>query len=437
MAAGAETWAARQTPALTHEHPVAYFCAEFGVHHSLPLYSGGLGMLAGDHLKSASDLGLPLVAVGLLYHHGYFRQRLRRDGWQEERTGRSTSATCRCDSSCATTASPVRIELEVRGRAVRVQAWRVEVGRVPLYLLDTNVEGNDEIDRLITGHLYGGDRETRCVQEMVFGIGGVRLLRRLGVEPHVFHLNEGHSAFLTLELARELTAAGVGFARGGRARCARAASFTTHTPVAAGHDEFVAPLVEKCFGERLLAVARSLARRVPEPRARQARVTRRAVRADAARPAACAARRTASAASTARSRASCGTKMWPERHVDEVPDHLRHQRRPRADVGRAAAARALREARRRRTGPSALHDAEAWARGVDEDPRRGVVEGAQLLLQAALVAFVRHRLFQARLQQGESRDRTPRPRARMFDPDALTIGFARRVAAYKRWELIL
>ncbi len=247
MAAGAETWAARQAPALTHAHPVAYFCAEFGVHHSLPLYSGGLGILAGDHLKSASDLGLPLVAVGLLYHHGYFRQHLRRDGWQEEAYQQISVGDLPMQLVRGDDGEPVRIELEMRGRTVRVQAWRVEVGRVPLYLLDTNVEGNNEIDRLITGHLYGGDRETRCVQEMILGIGGVRLLRRLRIEPHVFHLNEGHSAFLTLELTREQTAAGVAFAEAAarvRSRCA----FTTHTPVAAGHDEFAASLIEKCFG---------------------------------------------------------------------------------------------------------------------------------------------------------------------------------------------
>ena len=184
---------------------MAYFCAEYGVHNSLPLYSGGLGMLAGDHLKSASDLRLPLVAVGLLYRFGYFRQRLRRDGWQEEHYGETYPAELPIhrikdedrERHCV-------IELSMRERVVHAQVWRADVGRVPLYLLDTNIPENEEIDRLVTGHLYGGDRETRIVQEMLLGIGGVRLLRKLGMEPHVFHLNEGHSAFLTLELAREL-----------------------------------------------------------------------------------------------------------------------------------------------------------------------------------------------------------------------------------------
>ncbi|MGB8510159.1 MAG: alpha-glucan family phosphorylase, partial [Pyrinomonadaceae bacterium] len=170
----AQTWAARRAAAITRERPVAYFCAEFGVHHSLPLYSGGLGILAGDHLKSASDLGLPLVAVGLLYHHGYFRQRLSREGWQEESYRQIDVDELPLRLVRREDGTPVHIELEMRGRTVRVEAWRVDVGRVPLYLLDTNVEENHEIDRLITGHLYGGDRETRCVQEMVLGIGGVR-----------------------------------------------------------------------------------------------------------------------------------------------------------------------------------------------------------------------------------------------------------------------
>ncbi|HZB43870.1 MAG TPA: alpha-glucan family phosphorylase, partial [Pyrinomonadaceae bacterium] len=205
MNPGVRTWAAQHAPEITHERPVAYFCAEFGVHHSLPLYSGGLGILAGDHLKSASDLGLPLVAVGLLYHHGYFRQRLRRDGWQEETYHQIDVDDLPLQLVRDPEGEPVNVTLSMRGREVRVQAWRVDVGRIPLYLLDTNVEGNHEIDRMVTGHLYGGDRETRCVQEIVLGVGGVRLLQKLGVEPHVFHLNEGHSAFLTLELSRGLT----------------------------------------------------------------------------------------------------------------------------------------------------------------------------------------------------------------------------------------
>src|SRR5437016_2819295 len=175
---------------ITRENPVAYFCAEFGVHNSLPLYSGGLGILAGDHLKSASDLNLPLVAVGLFYRFGYFRQRLNREGWQEE-TYRATFADeLPLQSVADELGRPLLVEVSMRGRLVRARAWRAKVGRVRLYLLDTDVAENEEVDRLVTGHLYGGDRETRLVQEKMLGIGGVRLLRKLGLQPIVFHLSD-------------------------------------------------------------------------------------------------------------------------------------------------------------------------------------------------------------------------------------------------------
>src|SRR5256885_8769244 len=237
-----------QHQSITREHPVAYFCAEFGVHTSLPLYSGGLGILAGDHLKSASDLGLPLVAIGLLYRYGYFRQRLRNDGWQEEHYGETFPNELPIHLVKNADETPLRIEVMIRERNVLAQVWRAEVGRVQLYLLDTNIPENVETDRWVTGHLYGGDRETRIVQEMLLGIGGVRLLRQLNISPCVFHLNEGHSAFLTLELTRELVqSSNLSFAEAAqtvRQRCV----FSTHTPVAAGNDEFDAELVKSAFG---------------------------------------------------------------------------------------------------------------------------------------------------------------------------------------------
>src|SRR5207237_1572765 len=215
-----------------------------GVHNSLPLYSGGLGILAGDHLKSASDLNLPLVAVGLYYRFGYFRQRLNREGWQEETYRPTLADELPIRSVNDEFGQPLLVEVSMRGRLVRARAWRADVGRVRLYLLDTDVAENEEVDRLVTGHLYGGDRETRLVQEKMLGIGGVRLLRNLGIQPSVFHLNEGHSAFLTLELARELIEREdfdfAEAARSLRERCV----FTTHTPVAAGHDEFSAELID-------------------------------------------------------------------------------------------------------------------------------------------------------------------------------------------------
>ena len=169
------SWPRVGSAVITPANPVAYFCAEFGVHNSLPLYSGGLGILAGDHLKSASDLQLPLIAIGLLYRYGYFVQRLRTDGWQEEHYGETFPSELPIQLVRDHDGSPLQVEVLIRERNVLAQVWRAEVGRVSLYLLDTNIPENVETDRWVTGHLYGGDRETRIVQEMLLGIGGVRL----------------------------------------------------------------------------------------------------------------------------------------------------------------------------------------------------------------------------------------------------------------------
>ena len=190
---------------ISPENPVAYFCAEYGIHQSLPLYSGGLGILAGDHLKSASDLQVPLVAVGLFYRFGYFRQHLSASGLQLENYFESVPSNLAIVPVADQTGERLKIRVAMRGNYVYAQVWKAQIGRIALYLLDTNIAENSETDRLITGYLYGGDKETRVVQEMLLGIGGVRLLRALEIEPTVYHLNEGHSAFLTLELIRELT----------------------------------------------------------------------------------------------------------------------------------------------------------------------------------------------------------------------------------------
>src|ERR1041385_5494483 len=310
-------WPQEGAAKITSENPVAYFCAEFGVHNSLPLYSGGLGILAGDHLKSASDLRLPLIAIGLLYRYGYFVQRLRTDGWQEEHYGETFPSELPIQLVRNADNTPLQIEVSIRERNVLAQVWRADVGHVQLYLLDTNIPENVETDRWVTGHLYGGDRETRIVQEMLLGIGGIRLLRRLNVEPHVFHLNEGHSAFLTLELARGRTVRGENFAEAAR-EVRHGCAFTTHTPVAAGHDEFVAPLIERCFGEdywRQLGLTREeflgLGRVNAADESELFGLTPLALRM-------C---RSSNGVSRKHGEVSreLWNKMWPERHVAEVP----------------------------------------------------------------------------------------------------------------------
>src|SRR5206468_720781 len=191
-------WASRHAPSLDLR-PVAYFSAEFGLHESLPIYSGGLGILAGDHLKSASELGIPLCAVGLLYRNGYFQQYLSADGWQQEAYPELDFYNFAVEPMRYTDGSPVHVRVDLPENAVFCKVWRANVGRIPLYLLDTNLQENAPADRDITARLYGSGSELRIKQELVLGIGGVRALQALNIQPNVFHMNEGHSAFLALE----------------------------------------------------------------------------------------------------------------------------------------------------------------------------------------------------------------------------------------------
>lgn len=418
---------------ITKERPVAYFCAEFGVHNSLPLYSGGLGILAGDHLKSASDLRLPLVAVGLLYRYGYFRQRLRNDGWQEEHYGETFPNELPITLIKNDDETPMRIEVSIRERNVLAQVWRADVGTVQLYLLDTNIPENVETDRWVTGHLYGGDRETRIVQEMLLGIGGVRLLRKLGVTPYVYHLNEGHSAFLTLELAREVIqqqqvkmADAIPIVR---QQCV----FTTHTPVAAGNDEFDASLVMRAFGSEYakelgLSEEEFLALGRVEPANKTDRygLTPLAIRM-------C---RSTNAVSLKHGEVSRALwqKLWPEKKVEHVPiSYVTNGVHAPTWVSPL-----LRYLFEKYIGPDwekKLRDSNAWGEAVarisDEE-----LWIAHSMLKERLIAFVRYRTTQSRLAAGEKADYIEAAKT-MFDSDALTIGFARRVAGYKRWNLLL
>ncbi|MEO6029275.1 MAG: alpha-glucan family phosphorylase, partial [Candidatus Binatia bacterium] len=224
-------------PNVSPERPIAYFSAEFAIHESLPIYAGGLGVLAGDHLKSASDLGVPLVGIGLLYRQGYFLQDMDRSSWQNERYVDLDVGTMPIERVTAADGRPLSVTVLIHRRSVHVSVWRVRVGRISLYLLDTNREDNEERDRWITGHLYGGNQDTRLVQELTLGFGGVRALRAIGLQPTVFHMNEGHSAFLTLELLREELAKGTPLEEA-KAKVKSQCVFTTHTPVTAGHDVF-------------------------------------------------------------------------------------------------------------------------------------------------------------------------------------------------------
>jgi starch phosphorylase len=242
----AGTWFTERDPELAST-PVAYFCAEFGLHNSVPIYSGGLGVLAGDHCKASSDVGIPLVGVGLFYTKGYFDQQLRLDGWQEDSDERFDPANAPLERVYGSGHEPYLAKVRTFGRDVCVGAWRMRVGRVSVYLLDTDLEQNHEDDRQLTSKLYGGGVDLRLRQEWILGVGGVRVLRALGIEPAAWHANEGHAAFMTIERVRELVTAGVSF-EDAVARVRVGGVFTTHTPVPAGHDKFSIDQLEQCAG---------------------------------------------------------------------------------------------------------------------------------------------------------------------------------------------
>ena len=231
--------------------PIAYFSAEFALHQSLPIYAGGLGVLAGDHCKEASDLGLPLIGVGFMYPQGYFHQHVSAEGWQQESYERLNWSDAPIEPAVTPDGSACIVPVPLGNRSVLVSVWRVRLGRVKLYLLDTDLEENAPWDRELSARLYGGDRETRIQQEIILGVGGVRALKALGSSPAVWHLNEGHAAFVVLQRIRDLIESGYTF-DSALDEVRRTTVFTTHTPVPAGHDAFPFNLVEThlagCWG---------------------------------------------------------------------------------------------------------------------------------------------------------------------------------------------
>lgn len=246
-AAAAHTWFARSYPDLV-DRPLAYFCAEFALHESIPIYSGGLGVLAGDHLKAASELGVPLVGVGLMYAHGYFDQTLGPDGWQEDADDPLDPELTPLERVRGADGASWLASIRGGGRRIHIGAWRLRVGRISLYLLDTDLEENDPADRGLSHQLYAGGADHRLRQEAILGVGGVRVLAALGIEPHAWHANEGHAAFMMVERVRRLMLEGPSFAEA-VARVRASTVFTTHTPVPAGHDVFSHAQMREWIGE--------------------------------------------------------------------------------------------------------------------------------------------------------------------------------------------
>ena len=243
--AGENTWFEQQHPELV-ERQIAYFSFEFGLHESMPFYAGGLGILAGDHLKEASDLGIPIVGVGFIYKQGYFVQKITEDGWQETSYYHFDFEEMPIISLTDKNGKPLTVSVDLPGRTVSARIWMLQVGRVPLYLLDSSIPQNQSNDRHLTSRLYSSDLEIRISQEMLLGMGGVRALRQLGYQPDLWHMNEGHSAFLTIENVRELIAGGMSF-EDAADKLRSTNIFTTHTPVPAGNDQFPIWLIDKYF----------------------------------------------------------------------------------------------------------------------------------------------------------------------------------------------
>ncbi|HSM50254.1 MAG TPA: alpha-glucan family phosphorylase [Thermoanaerobaculia bacterium] len=424
---GERTWWQRRY----EERPrIAYFSAEFGLTECLPIYSGGLGVLAGHHLKSASDLGVPLVGVGLLYQQGYFRQYLARDGWQQELYPTNDFANLPVRMATGEGGLPLRVEVEIAGERCLAQVWRVEVGRVPLVLLDTNVEENPRHLQDITDQLYGGDGETRIRQEIVLGIGGMRALLAMGLRPDVCHMNEGHSALLALErIAALMRDDGLSF--GEAFEVARAGQvFTTHTPVPAGFDVFPLDLFDRHFRgylERTGISARDLlelGRARPDEAPREFHMAALALRASGR----------ANGVSELHGEVS---RRLLAVHVPGLPEaevpvgHVTNGAHVRSCVSREMA-----QLFDRYLGPDWWQHpglAESWE-AIDEIPDEELWSTHERRRER-LVAYARRRLAAQLEQRGASRREIDHARG-VLDGGALTIGFARRFATYKRAGLL-
>ncbi|PSN18937.1 alpha-glucan phosphorylase [filamentous cyanobacterium CCP5] len=425
-----DTWAARVAPDITAENPVAHFCMEYGLHESLPIYCGGLGVLAGDHLKSASDLGLPTVGVGLLYRQGYFRQRLNRSGWQQNFYEDNDFEHMPLELVRDEFGQPVTVKVKVRQRIVRIQVWKAQVGRAQLFLLDTDRSDNDPLDRRLTRQLYSGNRETSLAQEIVLGIGGVRMLHTLEVEPAHYHINEGHAAFALLEAARlEIAYSGDNFYEVEELIRDRS-TFTSHTPVPSGLDSFSADMMDSFFAEYWpeLGLSReqflALGARRPGDPWELFGMTVLALR------------MTRTANGVSRKHGEVSREIWqvlyPDKDAAQVPIQYVtngvHARTWTAPLMSDLYSRYLGE-----DWSSKLVDPTLWQR-VEQIPD-GELWRRHAILKERLVAYARAKVLRSRRGRGEAADDIAAV-DRLLDPNVLTIGFARRFSPYKRGGLL-
>jgi starch phosphorylase len=424
------TWGARHAGVL-RPRPVAYFSAEFGIHESLPVYSGGLGVLAGDHIKSASDLAIPLVGIGLFYGQGYFRQRLDHNGWQQEEYLETDVTQLPLAAAIGKNGRPVVVKIDTRNGSIHAKVWRVKVGRCDLFLLDSDIAENSADDRKLTSRLYGGDARTRIRQELLLGVGGFRALKAMGITPGVLHLNEGHSGFAVLEAVHSrMDEEGIAF-DSAVPRVSREVVFTTHTPVPAGHDRFDTDLIEEHLGPLREALGLSpeslmgLGRERPSNHQETFCMTVLGLRLS----------RRANAVSALHGEVSRAmwTGLCPGKPEDDVPiGHITNG----VHVPSWLAPQMFRLYDRHLGTNWHQHSSEARIWEGIENVDDGELWETHLSLKSQLLQFVRRRAVEQAKRRGESVETFQRL-ARLLSPDALTIGFARRFATYKRANLIL
>jgi len=421
------TWFASRYPELLNR-PIAYFSAEFALHRSLPIYSGGLGVLAGDHCKEASDLGVPLIGVGLYYHGGYFDQQIGLDGWQRDSDDPVDATVTPVARVIGSDGKPCVVAVTISGREVRVGARRVMVGRIPVYLLDTDLESNDAGDRQLTARLYTSAPEWRLRQEWVLGVGGVRVLRALGIQPEVWHANEGHAAFMFIERLRELTEKGLNPAQA-EAQIRATSVFTTHTPVAAGHDVFTTEQLEQVTGPfwNTMGLTRDQFMALGKPAADGGRfeMTPLSLRLGG--------RVNAVSARHREESRRIWRSMWGNKPAAQVPiDHVTNgvhlstwMARPIRDL----VAKSLGSDWEVEAEPAAV---AAAVRALDDDRLWAAHDSLRHLLFHYIREEARHRWRDkwndaAKLAASGA----------LLSPAVLTIGFARRFATYKRADLLL
>ncbi|HEU5050469.1 MAG TPA: alpha-glucan family phosphorylase, partial [Gemmatimonadales bacterium] len=419
-------WFDAEYPGL-RERPVAYFCAEFGLHSSVPIYSGGLGVLAGDHCKAASDLGVPLVGLGLFYRKGYFDQQLRLDGWQENSDVSFDISATPLEQLHGPDGQPWLTTVETAGRPVHVGAWRIRVGIVPVYLLDTDFDANHPDDRGLLGQLYAGGPDLRIRQEWLLGVGGVRVLRALGIDPAGWHANEGHAAFMLIERLRELIAGGMDY-EAAVAAVRGSSVFTTHTPVPAGHDFFSFDEVAACAGPvwEAMGIDRDRFMRIGQHPAEHGifHMTIAAIRLSGSVNGV--SRRHGQVSRT------IWEVLWPGREADAIPiGHITNGVHLETWMA-APIVRLLDDL----LGPDWQHrpdDPRMWDQVLRLDPEH--LWNAHVELKQILLRLMREHArwrFSSRWREAAHVVGA----GTLLDPEVLTIGFARRFATYKRANLV-